>query len=93
MAGLLDMMFGRRDKGSANIAKDRLQLIIAHENARANAPDFLPKLQQEILDVIAKYVNVDMNPVDINFEKKDGYEVLEVNVPLVNDAVRPGTRR
>jgi len=87
------MMFGRRSKGSANIAKDRLQLIIAHENAAANAPDFLPKLQQEILDVIAKYVNVDMNPVDINFEKKGGYEVLEVNVPLVSDRADSAARR
>lgn len=93
MAGLLDMMFGRRNKGSANVAKDRLQLIIAHENAAANAPDFLPKLQQEILDVISKYVNVDMNPVDINFEKKGGYEVLEVNVPLVDDNASAATRR
>ena len=87
------MMFGRRNKGSANVAKDRLQLIIAHENTAANAPDFLPKLQQEILDVIAKYVNVDANPVDINFERKDGYEVLEVNVPLVSDRAENASRR
>jgi len=82
MAGLLDMMFGRRKSNTANVAKDRLQLIIAREHAVANAPDFLPRMQQEILDVIAKYVNVDTNPVDISFESKGGYEVLEVNVPL-----------
>ena len=81
MAGLLDMMFGRR-KNTAHVAKDRLQLIIAREHAAANAPEFLPRMQQEILDVIAKYVNVDTNPVDISFESKGGYEVLEVNVPL-----------
>ena len=89
MAGLLDMMFGRR-KNTANVAKDRLQLIIAREHAAANAPEFLPRMQQEILDVIAKYVNVDTNPVDISFERKGGYEVLEVNVPLGDDAAQDG---
>ena len=69
MAGILQMLLGRR-KNTASVAKDRLQIILAHEHARRHAPDFLPALQQEILEVIAKYVNIEPNSVNINLERE-----------------------
>lgn len=82
----LDYFTGRR-KQSANVAKERLQIILAHERSHRNAPDFLPALQREIVEVIAKYVNVDQNAVNITLEKDGAYEVLEVNVPLPDEVL------
>lgn len=91
MAGLLEMILGRR-KNTASVAKDRLQIILAHEHAQRNAPDFLPALQKEILEVIAKYVDIDTNAVNIQLGREGDYEVLEVNVPLSDDTVEQGAR-
>lgn len=78
------MILGRR-KNTASVAKDRLQIILAHEHAQRNTPDFLPALQQEILEVIAKYVEIDTDAVNIQLGREGDYEVLEVNVPLSDD--------
>ncbi|MFT4721613.1 MAG: cell division topological specificity factor, partial [Candidatus Azotimanducaceae bacterium] len=50
----------RKDSGaqSASTAKERLQIVVAHQRATRNQPDFLPEMQQEIINVIKKYVNI-----------------------------------
>jgi cell division topological specificity factor len=88
---LLDYFTGRR-KTSANVAKERLQIILAHERSHRNAPDFLPALQREIVEVIAKYVNIDQNAVNLTLEKDGAYEVLEINVPLPDEALEAKKR-
>ena len=54
---------------TASVAKERLQIIISHERAQRSTPDYLPKLQEEILNVIAKYINAEFDLLDA--EKKD----------------------
>lgn len=55
---LFSLIFGNKQK-TASIAKERLQLIIAHERSdQGSKPDFLPALQQELIAVISKYVSV-----------------------------------
>ena len=78
---LLSLLFGTKPK-SAALAKERLQLIIARERATANAPDFLPDLQRDLIAVISKYVNVGADDIKVQLEKQDNYEVLEVNIVL-----------
>ena len=79
---LFSLIFGNKPK-SAPIAKERLQLIIAHERAeQTSAPDFLPALQQELLAVISKYVSVNADDIKVAREKKGNFEVLEVNIVL-----------
>lgn len=78
---LLSILFGNKPK-SASIAKERLQLIIAHERAGKSAPNFLPDLQRELVAVISKYVNVNPDDIKVSLEKQDNYEVLEVNIVL-----------
>jgi cell division topological specificity factor len=93
MGGLLELILGRR-KNTASVAKDRLQIILAHEHAQRNAPDFLPALQQEILEVIAKYVQIDTEAVNIQLGREGDYEVLEVNVPLSDEIIeQAGSKR
>ncbi|MBN2886453.1 MAG: cell division topological specificity factor MinE [Chromatiaceae bacterium] len=80
--GLLDYFRSTQSKGSANVAKERLQILVAHDRAARGRPSYLPKLQQEILDVIRKYVDVDMNAVSVNYEQEEAHEILELNIVL-----------
>ncbi|MBU2759327.1 cell division topological specificity factor MinE [Acidithiobacillus sulfurivorans] len=75
---LLDYILGSRKK-TANVAKDRLKLILAHEREEGG-PDFLPALQEELLAVIAKYIPVDKNNIKVSMERKGDFEVLELNI-------------
>lgn len=79
---LLSRLFGEKKK-TAEIAKNRLSLLIAHErNGGAAQPDFMPALQRELIEVISKYVSVNPNDIKVQLEKQDNYEVLEVNIVL-----------
>jgi|GEM_PF-423533 len=78
---LLSLLFGEKKK-TASVAKERLQLIIAREHGDDRGPDFLPALQQELIDVISKYVSVAQEDIKVQLEKQDHYEVLEVNIVL-----------
>ncbi|MCW5588039.1 MAG: cell division topological specificity factor MinE [Legionellales bacterium] len=79
------LQYIRRRKTSASVAKERLQIIISHErgNRSANAsPDYLPMLQQDLIQVISKYVNIDPEAVKISLDKSGDFSVLELNVAL-----------
>ena len=86
--GLLDYFFPARPKGSAAIAKERLQILVAHDRTERSRPSYLPKLQREILEVIRKYVEVDTNAISVNYEQEDSREVLELNIVLPETAQR-----
>lgn len=86
--GLLDLFRSSRPKGSASLAKERLQILVAHDRTERNRPSYLPKLQREILQVIRKYVEVDMNAVSVNYEQEDSREILELNIVLPDVAQR-----
>ncbi|HQO29992.1 MAG TPA: cell division topological specificity factor MinE [Accumulibacter sp.] len=79
---LLSRIFGNKPRTAA-IAKERLQLIIAHERGGdTSKPDFLPALQQELLAVISKYVSVNQEDIKVTLEKQGNLEVLEVNIVM-----------
>ena len=84
---LLDIFFAKK-KTTAIVAKERLQIILAHERANnahdslATAPNWLPDLQKELVAVIAKYVQIDKDALSVNLERRDNLELLEINVTL-----------
>lgn len=80
---LLGLFQGEKKK-SASVAKERLQIILAHERSGRNPgqPDYLPALQRELMVVISKYVNIDESDLKINFERQENLEVLEVKIEL-----------
>lgn len=78
---LLDYFRSSKPK-SAPLAKERLQILVAHERKFRNQPSYLPQLQKELLDVIRKYVNVDQDAISVNFEQDDNQETLELNIVL-----------
>ena len=68
---------------TAQVAKERLQLIIAHErDGGGSSANFLPDLQRELIAVISKYVKVNTDDIRVSLEKQGNYEVLEVNIVL-----------
>lgn len=77
---LIDFLFGKK-QDSARTARDRLQIIIAQERA-SHAPDYLPTLQKELLAVLSKYVHVSLDDIRIAQEKKNGMDVLALNITL-----------
>lgn len=70
-----------RRKKSAGLAKDRLHIIIAQQRT-SNKTDYLPMLRKEILQVIAKYTNVNIENVKVDLHTKDNNSVLELNIVL-----------
>jgi cell division topological specificity factor len=73
--------FNRPEK-TAQLAKERLQIIIAHERTERDRPDYLGLLQKDLLDVISKYVPIDKEDIKVELEHRDGFAVLELNVTL-----------
>jgi cell division topological specificity factor len=74
--------FRPTQKKSAEQAKERLKLLLAHERAHRNGPDFLPLLQQELVAVICKYVQIDTESVEVKLESNGDISMLEVNIEL-----------
>jgi cell division topological specificity factor len=80
--GFLSFFLGEKKK-TATVAKERLQLILAHErNGRTRSPDYLPELQRELMAVIAKYVSVNPDDIKVQMERQGDLEVLEVKIEL-----------
>lgn len=79
----LARLFGEK-KQTAQIAKNRLSVLIAHERTGGAGPsaDFMPALQRELLEVISKYVSVNPDDIKVQLEKQDNCDVLEVNIVL-----------
>jgi cell division topological specificity factor len=79
--GIFD--FFRRRPATAGIAKERLQIVLAHERASRDTPDFLPALQRELLEVIGRYVEIKDDLVRVKLGRQSGdTSVLEINVEL-----------
>ncbi|MET0029106.1 MAG: cell division topological specificity factor MinE [Candidatus Thiodiazotropha sp.] len=80
--GLLDYFKQKKPAGSASLARERLQILVAHDRIGQDAPSYLPQLQRDILKVLRKYVSVDAGAVNVNVEHDDEREILELNIVL-----------
>ncbi len=78
---ILDYFLGPKKK-TASVARERLQIILAHERAGLSGPDYLPQLQKELVAVISKYVAINPDDITVSLDRKDDLEVLEVNIVL-----------
>ena len=79
---LLDFFLSRK-KNTANIAKERLQIIVAERRRGDAEPHYIPQLRKDILEVICKYVQIDPEMVSVQLEQRDGdISILELNVTL-----------
>ncbi len=74
--------FTRTKSSTASIAKERLQIIVAHERKRRDQPEYLAALQRDIMEVVTTYVDIDTDSIEVQLEKNGDCSVLELNVTL-----------
>lgn len=79
---ILDFFLSSK-KTTANLAKERLQIIVAERRRGDVQPDYLPQLKRELLDVVCKYVKISPDMLTVELEQKgDDITVLEMNITL-----------
>ncbi|MBK7662109.1 MAG: cell division topological specificity factor MinE [Sterolibacteriaceae bacterium] len=79
---ILSFLLGEKKK-TASVAKERLQIILAHERSGRGMPsDWLPALQRELVDVISKYVKIDQRDIRVSLDRQENLEVLEVKIEM-----------
>ncbi len=80
--------FCKKKKNTAGMAKDRLQIIVAHQRSGNNLLeiDYLPQLKEDILKVISKYIEIDPTQMNVQLDTSDNNcPILELNVALPED--------
>jgi cell division topological specificity factor len=70
-----------RPAPSAGTAKQRLQLVLAHDRSDLN-PELLAQMRQEILEVVQRYVEIDLDGGDVSLETEDRVTALVANLPI-----------
>ncbi|AXY21416.1 MULTISPECIES: cell division topological specificity factor MinE [Komagataeibacter] len=89
---LFSSFFGRGNKTSAPVARDRLQILLAHERTGdGTESDLLSKLHAEILQVIKKHIPVDQDKVQVKLDRGNSVSMLEIDieVPQLKSSDRP----
>ena len=79
-------------KPSATTAKERLQLVLAHDRSDLN-PELLEQMRREILEVVQKYVEIDLEGGDVSLATEDRVTALVANLPIRRAKVAPPTLR
>jgi cell division topological specificity factor len=72
---------------SAPVARDRLQVLLAHERTLSGRSDLVAVLQQEILAVIAKHVAIDRDKVSVKLERGARVSTLEIDIEMPEGAL------
>jgi cell division topological specificity factor len=81
-----------RKSSSAPVARDRLQVLLAHERSVIGKSDLLATLQEEILAVIAKHITVERDAVQIKMDRGASVSTLEIDVVVPFDPTKSGPR-
>nr|WP_246385424.1 cell division topological specificity factor MinE [Armatimonas rosea] len=78
---LLERIFGKSEDKSKSVAKDRLKLVLMHDRADIPAP-MMEQMRQEIIAVIAKYVEINEADLKVDLERADTTVALVANIPI-----------
>lgn len=80
--GFLDFLLkDSKSKGSKNVAKDRLKLVLVHDRA-SMSPEVMEALRRELIQVISKYVDVDNNNIEVELNDYNNQATLVANIPI-----------
>ena len=81
----------RRQPASASTARDRLQLVLAHDRSDLS-PELLDQMRREIFEVVAKYVDIDLEEGDVSLETEDRVTALVANLPFRRPVASPSPK-
>jgi cell division topological specificity factor len=84
MSGGLLRLFASRNP-SAAVARERLQILLAHERGLMGQPDLLVRLREEILAVVSRHVALDPDKVMVRMDRGKHVSTLEVDIELPNE--------
>ena len=76
---------------SAPVARDRLQLLLAHERAASSRSDLVAVLEREILEGIARHIPIDRNQVMVRLDRGDQVSTLEIDIEMPDAALTPNS--
>ena len=79
---LIDFFRKNQKPSSASVARERLQILVAHERIERHTNSYLPQLKEDLLKVIRKYVEVDQESINVQLEMDGNQETLELNIVL-----------
>lgn len=79
---LFEFFRERKKDNPASIAKERLQIIVAHERNQRGQPDYLPQLHKDLVEVIRRYVPIGEEDVNVALDNQGNYSILELNITL-----------
>lgn len=80
MLDLIARVFGRENT-SADIAKERLRLVLVHDRTSVS-PQFLESIKEELIGVISRYMEIDEDHMDINLQSGESQSTLIANIPV-----------
>lgn len=79
MLGYISRLFGRQESGRT--AKERLRLVLVHDRASVS-PELLEDLKEELIQVISKYMEIDVSEMEVAFDREDDSVALVANIPV-----------
>jgi len=74
--------FRSSSKSSASVAKERLQIVVAHQRRENQRPDYFISLQRDLLEVVRRYVTVSDDAVKVEVDHQGDCDILELNIVL-----------
>lgn len=80
MIEFLKRLFGQ--SGSSSTAKERLRLVLMTDHLEL-APDMIDAMKRDLVDVISRYVEVDREKIEVNFEQQDRALAMLANIPIL----------
>lgn len=69
---------------SAPVARERLQILLAHERSPLGRSDLIASLKEEILAAISRHVALDPDKVQVKMDRGDAVSMLEIDVEIPN---------
>ncbi|WP_087864099.1 cell division topological specificity factor MinE [Comamonas thiooxydans] len=82
MDKLSAMFGGKQPECTSAQAKERLMVVISHQRGQDRKPDFLPQLQAELMQLLAKYMPIEQIDANVQFAHQDGADLIKVDIVM-----------
>lgn len=89
---IFNLSFLSRNTKTADTAKERLQILVAHDRASAASADLVPTLRKEIIEVVRKHLQIERDKVDVRLDRDGDCSSLEINIELPEQMQTPNAR-
>lgn len=81
MLEVITKIFAKDSTSSKDIARERLRLVLVHDRTSVS-PEFIQELKEDLIKVIQKYMDIDLESLLVNIENEDNSVALVANIPI-----------